>query len=173
MKSILGCISAVILVAFTGLAVADNHLVGCQKIHANALVDPNYIFDCEFDGVDYSFCIGGEVKGSIKGSWVSYLQDEWVIDSIDVGLPEPIPYISNYAREFEVFASAKGNIYGDAQYIFDIRIFDVAAKFPLPIFITGGTEMYEGASGWMIVLFNADLAKAKISGEVCGPKIPR
>ena len=168
------CFATAVFVAFAGLtaAVADNHVVGCKKIRAKALIDPNYIFDCEFDGVDYSFCIGGDVTGSIKGPWVSYLQDEWVINSSDIGLPEPIPFISNYGREFEVFASAKGNIYGDAQYIFDYRMFEVAGKFPLPIFITGGTGLYEGATGWMIALFNTDVDKAKISGEVCGPNIP-
>ena len=164
-----------LLFAFAGstVAIADSHAVGCQKIFAKAKVDPNYISDCEFDGTDYSFCIAGDLKGSLKGTWVSYLQDEWVIESSVAGLPEPVEFYSNYGREFEVFTSTKGNIYGDAHYIFDYRLFDTGAKFPLPVFITGGTGRYEGASGWMIVLFNTDLDKARISGEVCGPYIPK
>ena len=175
MKRKLVGITAAILAGLFGVtlaALADNGQ-GCQQIRSRALVDAAGQESCEFDGYVFPFCIVGELRGNFRGSWVSYYDDGWIVDLSTTTLPEPVPFTSNYAREFEVLTSKKGTLFGDAQYIFDVRIFDVNAPFPLLIIITDGTDKYEGATGWLIATFSdTSFDRAKIRGKVCGPNIP-
>jgi hypothetical protein len=147
----------------------------CRQVEAKANF-PNPLGEterCEFDGQDFDLCIRGNVRGTIKGELVAYFLDEWFIIIEQPDFPVPEGTLANYNREFLVFTTSKGEIFGDAQYIFDIRIFDVDGGFVDPIIVTGGTGWYEGATGWIaMVSTNGELDKAKLLGEICGPNIP-
>ncbi len=177
MKRKVVCIAIVGFLAVSGAALADD---ACKKIRGFWTA---HAAECDVGTTGFDLCISGDLHGTIQGTWTSYLKekttpwvpdpDDWLVDLFEVGLPEPVPFTSNYGREYEVFSSEKGSLVGDAQYIFDIRIFDVNALLPLLTIVTDGTGMYEGATGWILATVEPSLEEASLRGEVCGPHIAR
>jgi hypothetical protein len=172
-KLISGMIACTICLGFAQIASASEQ---CRQINAKADF-PNPLGEtegCTFGGQDFDLCITGNVRGTIKGEWVAYFLNEWFIIIEPPDFPVPEETLANYNREFQVFTTDKGEIYGDAQYVFDIRIFDVGGGFVDPIIVTGGTGWYEGATGWIAAVFtDGALSKAKLHGEICGPSLPQ
>jgi hypothetical protein len=167
-----GLVAGAICLGFAPSASASDQ---CKQILAKADF-PNPLGEtegCTVNGQDFDSCITGNLRGTIKGKWVAYFLDEWFIIIEPPEFPVPEETLANYNREFEVFTTNKGEIYGDAQYVFDIRIFDVDGGFVAPIIVTGGTGWYEGATGWIAaVVSDGALSKANLHGEICGPNIP-
>ena len=164
---------ALLLVFPTALAANDHYK--CQKIKGHAVLQ-DFQEDCEYAGIEYSMCFIQQIKGTIKGSWVSYIQDEWWVVLGDLGVPTPpAAGPSWYNREFQVFTTKRGTLWGEAQFVFDERAWaepDGGTAFPA--IITGGTEMYEGATGWITsIATDATIAKWTVHGRVCGPNIKK
>ena len=67
---------AMLLIFPVAFANADgNH---CWNINAKAvLVD--FEEGCEFAGIEYSACYITRIKGTINGSWISYVKDVYVV----------------------------------------------------------------------------------------------
>jgi len=63
-------------------------------------------------------------------------------------------------------------IWGEAQYVFELLVYEVGGV-AIPMIVAGGTGMYEDASGWVTWTFtDSTLAKFSYDGRVCGPNIP-
>ena len=167
-------ISAILLMlAGTQPAFSQDEDVKCKKIRGDAeVVD---LQNPCLENTDFWACYVQKVRGTLKGKWVSYQQQGWFdMDLREAGLPVPPGSpVTWYGREFEVFSTKKGTVYGDMQTAFDVRVFDSDGGAALPTIVTGGTGIYEGATGW-IVPVNTDgtLEKFTILGRICGPNIP-
>ena len=149
------------------MALAANGDDQCRNMNGHG----DYAFaseSCEFDGTTYWVCFGYKTRGTINGYFVEHFQEDWYF--ADLG-SLPAPYPSFYVREFSVLYAKQGMIWGEAQYIFDWRNF-YTGGVAVPIMITGGTGMYEGAYGWItFTVTDASLEKLSYDGRVCGPNI--
>ena len=152
------------LLVFPAAFAADN----CRNINGHAFSE-GYQAPCEFNGTDYDGCYIGKIRGVINGSWVSYVQDDWFLVLDDFGLPTP--YLTFYNREFEVFTSKQGMVWGDAQFTYDTRAW-LSGGPAIPTIVTGGTGIYEDATGWITLInLDGDFYKSSVHGRVCGPNI--
>lgn len=146
--------------------------IQCKKIRGHGKV-VDFQTPC-LENPEFSFCIVQEVRGGLTGTWVSNQQDGWGDqDLAAAGLPVPPDSpITWYIREFEVFSTKHGTVYGDSQLALDARIFDSGGGAAIPTVITGGTGIYEGATGWIVAVSTDELIEEfTILGEICGPKI--
>lgn len=58
------------------------------------------------------------------------------------------------------------------QTAFDLRVFESGGGAALPTIVTGGTGIYEGATGWIVsVLTDETLENITILGRICAPNI--
>ena len=153
-------------------AFAGNGGDNCRNINAHAtLVDEGP--GCEFDSTTYDYCYIQKTKGNLNGSWVSYVMWDWgvTLESLGVQTP-PEAGESWYNRELEVFTTKHGMVWGDAQFVFDLRAFDSDGGPAIPTIVTGGTGMYEDAYGWITAIYtDGTLSNWRIYGRVCGPNI--
>lgn len=145
----------------------------CQRIRGQAEF-VGFEEPCHFDGTEYAFCIVAETRGTLKGTWVSYFQEDWTVLLEELeGLPIPTPpgaFESLYNREFDVFTSRRGEIWGESQYVFDLRVVESGGGTAVPVIITGGSGKYEDAYGWITpIVTNADLTTFSMHGRVCRP----
>jgi hypothetical protein len=144
----------------------------CRNINAHAtLVDE--VPECEFNSMTYDYCYIQKVRGNLNGSWVSYVMWDWgvTLESLGVQTP-PEAGESWYNRELEVFTTKHGMVWGDAQFVFDLRAFDSDGGPAIPTIVTGGTGMYEDAYGWITAIYtDGTLSNWRIYGRVCGPNI--
>jgi hypothetical protein len=155
------------------VAFANDDGNRCRNINAKAvLVD--FEEDREFLGIDYSACYTSKIKGTINGSWISYVKYEWyvILEDLDVQTPD-LAIESWYNREFEVFHSKQGTVWGNAQFILDWQSYTNDGGSSIPTMVTGGTGIYEGATGWINAIYlDAMLENFELHGRVCGPNIP-
>lgn len=153
------------------LALADEN---CRKVVSQAdFSNPEGEPDCVVGNEAFDFCFSGQVRGSLRGTWTAYGMGEYFVPLSPPDFPVPEETFSNYNREFNVFTTNKGTLFGDSQYVFDTRIFDVGGGFVSPIMIEGGTGIYTRATGWIAGVFtDGAISKARLIGEVCGPYIP-
>jgi hypothetical protein len=90
-----------------------------------------------------------------------------------LGVPTPPDSVETYYnREYEVFTSKQGEIWGDGQAVYDIRV-GIMGGAAVSIMVSGGTGIYEDAYGWITAtVLDAYLEHFLINGRVCGPNIP-
>jgi hypothetical protein len=146
----------------------------CQDIRGAAKVVGVQVDPCQ-ENPEYYACYIQRVRGTLRGKWVSYQQPGWFdTDLRAVGLPVPEgSEVTWYGREFEVFSTKEGEVWGDMQTAFDIRIFDSDGGGALPTIVTGGTGIYEDATGWIVPVYtDGTLNNFTILGRICGPNIP-
>ena len=150
------------------LAIADDH---CRNMNGHGrtvdIQEP-----CEFDGVVYDFCFVNEVRGTINGTVFEYFQWDWIVWLEGLGVPTPPDAGGSfYNREFAVLTSKQGTVWGEAQYVYDLRVLDTGGV-AVPTLVTGGTGIYEDAYGWITFTFGDEtLLPFSIDGRVCGPNI--
>ncbi len=180
MKGKISCIAVALLLTVSGVAVADSHTGGtqCQDIRGR-LELLGYEFDCSIDGESYFLCFDNKLKGKTKGTWDIGLKFEWYDKVIDGALLQDGTTLATvdgslsfWYREYGVVRLKRGNLFHSAQYAVDERLWNVAAVVPIAAVITGGTGIYEDATGWILSTSDDFFVTAKISGEVCGPNIP-
>lgn len=172
-KKITVVIGAILLMpAGTQPAFSQDEDAQCKKIKGHGEVVDVQI-PC-LENPEFSGCLIQNVRGTLKGKWVSYQQEGWFdMDLRAAGLPVPPGSpLTLYGREFEVFSTKKGTVYGDSQTAFDVRIFESGGGAAIPTVVTGGTGIYEGATGWIVPVFTDGLLeKFTILGRICGPNI--
>lgn len=150
------------------LAIADDP---CRNVNGHGFA-ADFQEPCEFDGTVYDFCFISRMRGTINGTMFEYFQNDWVVLLEDLGVPTPpAAGESWYNREFAVLTSKQGMVWGEAQYVFDMRNLDTGGV-AVPTLVTGGTGIYEDAYGWITWTFrDGTLATFSIDGQVCGPNI--
>ena len=171
-KGLLYLVSALLL-TLSGGAVAQSSPDGvqCQSIHGR-IVLVSFEVDCSFEGVDYMWCFGYEMKGKAKGTWQVFIKTGWADVSVN-SLVDTIDGSANlWYREDEVLELRRGRINGSAQYTVDTRLWDIGGTVPIAVVITGGTGIYQDASGWMLSTSQDFFTTSDVTGEVCGPYIP-
>jgi hypothetical protein len=154
------------------LAFADNGNDQCRNVNAHGIAQ-DYQESCEFDSTVYDFCLIKKMRGTINGTMFEYFQNDWLVLLEDLGLPTPPDAVESwYNREFAVFSSKQGMVWGEAQYVFDYRILE-AGGASVPVLVTGGTGIYEDAYGWITMIVpDAYFINLSFDGRVCGPNIP-
>ena len=150
------------------LAIADDP---CRNVNGHGFAG-DFQEPCEFDGTVYDFCFINKMRGTINGTMFEYFQNDWVVLLEDLGLPTPpAAGESWYNREFAVLTSKQGMVWGEAQYVVDLRVLETGGA-AVPLLVTGGTGIYEDAYGWITWTFGDEtLATFSIDGQVCGPNI--
>lgn len=145
----------------------------CRNINAKA-VWTDFQEDCMFDSIEYSACYTAEIKGTINGLWFSYVQYEWYVILEDLGVQTPPDAIESwYNREFEVFTTKQGTVWGDATFILSWQFDTSDGGASIPTMVTGGTGIYEDAEGWINAIYlDAAMETFELHGRVCGPNIP-
>ena len=182
MKQLILLLTLLLVFPIASVANGDDQ---CRNMNGQAVYQ-EWQEPCVIDG-GYDLCITTKIKGTINGSWVSFFQYEWIvllesleIVSTDQSDPEYITEIptppdsveSWYNREYEVFTSKQGDIFGDGQVIIDGRV-GIMGGSAISIMVTGGTEMYEDAYGWITAtILDPYFEHFSIDGRVCGPNIP-
>ena len=158
--------------AGSGVALAQNENAQCRNIVGHAEV-VDLQSPCQEDTA-YWGCYIQKIRGTLSGTWVSYQQEDWFVDLGTLGAPVPSESpLSAYLREFEVFTTNKGTVYGDAQTVFDVRLFDSDGGGALPTIITGGTGIYQDAWGWIVLTYtDGTVEEFDVQGRICGPNIP-
>ena len=172
-KIMVGIGAILLMLPGTQTAFSQDEDVHCKKIRGYAEV-VDLQFPCQEDP-EFWACYIQKVRGTLKGTWVSYQQEGWFdMDLGAAGLPVPPGSpVTWYGREFEVFSTKKGTVYGDMQTAFDVRVFESDGGGALPTIVTGGTGIYEGATGWIVPVYtDGTLEKFTIQGQICGPNIP-
>ena len=171
-----------LLLAFP-MALAANGDDQCRNMNGhgefNEVQNP-----CEEDA-NYDFCFVSKLRGTINGSMVEYFKDGWQIwletleiiptdpHNIDAISTPPEAVESWYNRELIVLTSKQGMIWGEAQLVVDVRLYDTGG-FALPMTVTGGTGIYEEAYGWVtFTITDSTLSKFTYDGRVCGPNIEK
>ena len=155
-----------LLLLVSPTALADDQ---CRHINAHAFIQGQQ-FPCEYNDTEYFGCLNSSIRGTINGSWDSYYQDYWWVSLDDLGVPTAYP--SFYGREFEVFTTKKGMVWGDAQFTIDLRYAESGGGFAVETIVTGGTGMYEDAHGWITaIVTDSEQTTFSVHGRVCGPNI--
>ena len=135
-----------------------------------------YLSNCTYDGTYYQYCIDAPVKGTINGIW-HYLAPPG--GNSVTAFPDP-PYSSLQAGwALDVMETNRGDIYAQENWMFNLSVFDADvfspnAKALSPAVtisvITGGTGQYEGASGWIGMIFDdSGQWRGFMKGEICTP----
>ena len=143
----------------------------CRNINAHAtLVGEGPA--CEYNSTTYDYCYIQKVRGNLNGSWVSYLMWDWNVTLESLVQTPPEAGESWYNRELEVFTTKHGMVWGESQFVFDLRAFDSFGGVAIPTIVTGGTGIYEDAQGWITATgTDSDFTKFSVQGRVCGPNI--
>ena len=140
----------------------------CQPINARVGAS-TYLDPCTYQGTDYLFCIDAPIMGTINGIWHYYGEGDQV-----EGLPDP-PYSSLWAGwALDVIETTRGTIYAQDNWMWNLSAIDSGYKAGLPMvtisIITGGTDHYEGASGWIgMILDDQGAWRGFMRGEICTP----
>lgn len=144
----------------------------CRLIVARAAVE-EFQQPC-LEDPSFLGCYVQRIRGTFSGTWLSLFNEGWNADLRALGLPIPDDSpASIWARETEVFISDRGTIFGDAQWVLDLRILPTGG-LTLTTVVTGGTGIYEDASGWIVQTAVDDTTERfSVRGRVCGPYIPR
>ena len=158
-----------VLLAFP-MALEANGDDQCRNMNGQGDIN-EFQEPCEVD-TGYDFCFVNTMRGTINGSMIEYFQYDWLVVLEDLGVPTPPEATESwYNREFAVLSSKQGMIWGEAQYVFELRVYDVGGV-AIPMIVTGGTGIYENASGWITwTLTDNSLSKFSYDGRVCGPNI--
>ena len=122
--------------------------------------------ECYFNGVDYPFCLYAPMTGTLNGTFYFYFPDEnYVI------VEDPLPGHEGLAAGYGIaqWITNRGEIWSRDSWLVDIAHFGDFAAFTQVSYITGGTGMYEGATG-DIFSFGSDLGGSEARGQVCTPK---
>ena len=146
----------------------------CRNINAHAALVSEGSEGCEFDSTTYDYCYFSKIWGNLNGSWTTYVMDDWyeILEDLGVDTPDQADE-SWYNREFEVFTTKHGRIWGTAQFVFELpTFFESNGGITIPTMVQGGTEKYEDASGWISLIFtDATFTNWRVYGRVCGPNI--
>ena len=165
-------ILCVTLLLILSVASADNGNNQCRNINAIGALG-GYQELCEFDGTVYDFCFINKLRGTINGTMFEYFQNDWLIWLEDSGFPTPPGAVESwYNREFVVFSSKQGMVWGEAQYVFEYRAYDTGGT-AVPVMVIDGTGIYEDSAGWItMTILDSNFVKLSFDGRVCGPNIP-
>jgi hypothetical protein len=174
----MGKLAAVLTVVFCLLA-AVTAADWCRPVHVRT-GPAVYLPPCELDGTLYDICIETPTRGTLNGVWHLYgVVNNWVdfpgpcIDSCGDAAPAPMP--PGYAGieagwGLDVYETKGGEVWADDAWLFQwgAYFFQGKAVFTSVSSITGGTGMYEGATGW-IGFVGSEVEGGVIKGEICTP----
>ena len=165
-------LTTVVVSLYTSVNVSASDME-CKAV-AGKGTQQSFQEQCEFDGTAYDLCINMKLFSRDFSSHDAYGNYDWFIDLGSLGFPVPEGSTTNYNREFNVLTSDEGMVFGDVQYAFDDRIFESHGGFVAPMIVTGGTGMYDGATGWVAFMFiDETIEKQRFFGRICGPGIQR
>jgi hypothetical protein len=182
------CFFVLLICLTTGLAVAGE----CKPIRGQVGASV-YLPPCEYQGVEYEFCIETPVKGTLNGVWRYYGPlgndgtsscQEWqpplttsAFDSLVVELNAchiagPQPGYSGMAAGWalDVFVTEEGELWAQDAYVFHYDTWFVGEEFVFSTtsYITGGTGKFEGVTGWLGFV-GSEVEGGIIFGKYCKP----
>jgi len=109
---------------------------------------------------DYDWCQYADVRGTINGRWWAYWDAE---DEVYLWEDENITSLA--INIDDVFETNNGDINAKEH---GITNFDAFGSYAASIAVTGGTGMYEDATGWMTgTLTFGKKAGGTLAGEIC------
>lgn len=162
MKSLI--VHAVLVVALclvAGAAVAGE----CKPIEVR--IGPStYLDSCP---PTFLYCIDAPLKGTFNGTWHFFGEGGQV-----EGEPEE-PYSWLWAGwALDVIETNRGTIYAQDNWMWNLSALESGSKAGLPMVtisnITGGTDAYEGATGWIgMILDDQGDWRGFMKGEICTP----
>ncbi len=158
-------------VSWPVLAQSGDDEVRCKDIRGQILLI-SFEENCNFEGEDYLWCFGYELKGKAKGTWQVLIKTEWAEIPIDPFVDTIDGSANLWFREDHVLDLRRGRLIGSAQYIVDTRLWDIGGNVPISAVVTAGTGIYQDASGWILSTSQDFFTTAAVSGEVCGPYVP-
>ena len=146
----------------TGFAAAGD----CKLINTRVGAG-SFLGGCSFEGNDYAFCIDSPLAGTFHGTWHYYGPADNFVEKI-APLPDFTGFWAGWA--LDVIETADGEVRGqDAWMInFDAYGHGGLGNFVSISFISGGTGVYEGATGWFAFVGD-EVSGGTFTGEICTP----
>ena len=139
---------------FSGAALADQ---SCRQVQANVTGLSEVFTGSNPICNGYDLCQYADIRGTLNGRWWSFwdLEDEELVADFTAFV---------FATD-TVFKTNRGEVYGQERGILNFFANDA---FVSHIGVTGGTDAYEGATGWIgaVVTYFSE-AGGKLMGEIC------
>ena len=154
----------VVLCLAAGVAIAGE----CQPVEVR--IGPSTYLDSCPPG--YLYCIDAPLKGTFNGTWHFYGDGGQVEGEPGV---ENQPYSWLWAGwALDVIETNRGTIYAQDNWMWNLSALESGSKAGLPMVtisnITGGTDAYEGATGWIrMILDDQGYWRGFMKGEICTP----
>lgn len=126
--------------------------------------DSPYPPECTFQGVDYLWCLEAPAIGTLNGTWW-YFASVW--DNF-VEVLDPMPGHPGFWAYYAVsyVSTSRGELWMRNTGVMDLE--NYFGDFPFgaeTMAIVGGTDDYEGATGWLGYIWSEEGGVMK--GEVC------
>ena len=166
MKKTITCL-AIGFFLVAGAAAADT----CKPINVR-LPAGEYVGACEYNGMEFEFCIEAPVKGTLNGAWFYYGEADNFVEWSDEVNDPPVysPFLAGWA--LDVIDTNQGEIWALDNYLLNLNVMGNRAGAPFVSMssITGGTGHWEGAWGWFgVIADDAGTWKGFMKGEICVP----
>ena len=155
-----------------GVAIADE----CKPVHVRIGLS-TYLDPCVYQEIDFLYCIDAPLKGTLRGTWHYYGEETngvfWPPLNDD-GDPifDPAPYSAMVAGwALGLIETNKGELYVQDNYLWNFNtITDNHLPFVTLMNVTGGSGMYDGASGWLgVIADDSGNWRGFMKGVICTP----
>lgn len=158
---------ATIICLTVGLCLVASATIASECKPINIRIGPSVdLGPCTFQDIDFESCVEAPIRGTLKGTYSSYLA------TFGEFVPLDAPYASlAYGWALAVIDTNRGQIDAQEDWLINVNTITADVPFVSHLSITGGTDDYEGASGWIGVIA-VDVGgewRGWMRGEVCTP----
>ena len=165
-RNTLVMLAVVVLFGVASSATAQD----CRPVFARVGVATYLDGPCYYNGEEYVFCVDTPLKGMLRGTWHFLSKPAWNIFELEVpdgtlGIPGWDLWVG---WSLSVIETHQGDIIMQENEILNLDAYFNYGAISGMANIIGGTGRYEGATGWIGVVFTESQGGV-LRGMVCSP----